>query len=71
MVSVKQGKCYRIYHDRKGGFVVKVDKVAGLVASCTIIQGKAYYLSEPDRGPGERILLSIDGELMKWYPVET
>lgn len=70
MVSVEVGKCYRIYHGRKGGFVVKVNKVGGLVASCTITQGKARYLLEPDRGSGEKILLSIHDDLMKWYLVE-
>jgi hypothetical protein len=71
MIEVEAGKCYVVHHARKGGFTVRIDEVRGTCIEDTITKGVANYISEPNRGPGEKIILSTDSKLMRFDPVET
>ena len=55
MFPVEVGKEYDVHHSRKGNFRIKVNGLHSTMIQATITQGKARFISESDRGPGERI----------------
>jgi len=71
MKSIKVGEEYIVQHERKGSFRVKVKSLESNTADCVITGGTAYYVSEPNRGLGDRITLFTDRSFIRFYPVET
>lgn len=57
MKGIEVGKEYNVHHPRKGNFRIQVNMVMNTVIIGEITQGKARYMSEPDRGLGEKITL--------------
>ena len=57
MFPVEIGKEYDVHHSRKGTFRIRVNDLSDSMIDATITQGKARYVSEPDRGPGDHICL--------------
>lgn len=60
MFPVEIGKQYDVHHARKGYFRIRVIGVDGHSIYGMITRGKARYISEADRGPGDRITLDRD-----------
>ena len=57
MFPVEIGEEYDVHHSRKGNFRVRVDALYGRIIDATITRGKARFIYESDRGPGEHIRL--------------
>ena len=58
MFPVEIDKEYDVRHPRKGFFRIRIDKLTDQMIEATITQGKARYISETDRVPGQRIELN-------------
>lgn len=68
MNDIEVGKKYDVDHSRKGRFRIQVDDVSGTFVTGTIIKGRARFLSEPNRGPGDVIAFSTDSKLVTLTP---
>jgi len=68
MSEPEVGKIYQVNHRRKGTFKVRVLAVSEGWVDCEIVDGQAYFVSDSNRGEGEKITLGQS--LSRFHEIE-